>query len=157
MEGSKEGTGLLLSLVLGPRAGLGVGLDLGPDLGLGLGLGLDLDLIIGVGLGLGLSNKNIRRDQTISQRGDCMKKLVEQVEGEGLESLLGEHVVIWCLNYIYSGKLIGVNSQDVLLEEASVVYETGPLQDKQFKDAQPLPGPWYIRTATIESYGKRGF
>lgn len=84
-----------------------------------------------------------------------MKKLVEEVEGEGLESLLGEYVTAWCLNYIYSGKLIGVNTDTILLSEASVVYETGPLCDPGFKDAQALPGDWYIRTAVIESFGRR--
>jgi hypothetical protein len=82
-----------------------------------------------------------------------MKKLVEEVTGEGLGSLLGERVTLWCECYIYAGKLIGVNERDVLLEDAAVVYETGPLCDKGFKDAQPLPGPWYVRTAKIESYG----
>ena len=84
-----------------------------------------------------------------------MKKLVEEVQGEGLESLIGETVVIWCFNYIYSGRLTGVNASDILLTDAKVVYETGPLCDPDFKDAQPLPHDWYIRTAAIESYGKK--
>jgi len=84
-----------------------------------------------------------------------MKKLIEQVEGEGLESLIGEDVVLWCLNYIYTGTLIGVNQTDVLLSNASVVYETGPLQDKEFKDAQALGTDWYVRTKAIESYGRK--
>ena len=35
-----------------------------------------------------------------------MKKLVEvtEVEGEGLSALLGEVVMIFALNYIYTGK-----------------------------------------------------
>lgn len=86
-----------------------------------------------------------------------MKKLIQQVEGEGLEALLGEYVTVWCINYIYTGKLVGVNTHDILLEEPQVVYETGPLTDLKFKDAQPLPGPRYVRTAAIESYGPRGF
>ncbi len=88
-----------------------------------------------------------------------MKKLVSvvEVDGEGLASLLGEYVTVWCLNYIYSGKLAGVNRDDILLEEAVVVYETGTLKGSAFKDAQALPTPQYIRTAAIESYGKRGW
>ena len=85
----------------------------------------------------------------------AMKKLVkcEEVEGQGLLALLGERVAVWCVNYIYSGVLSGVNTHDIELTDACVVYETGPLQGK-FKDAQDLPkGPWYIRTACIESYG----
>jgi len=83
-----------------------------------------------------------------------MKKRIGQVDGEGLESLLGEHVTLWCECYIYAGKLIGVNTHDVLLEDAKIVYETGPLTEPGFKDAQALPGPWYVRTAKIESYGR---
>ena len=83
-----------------------------------------------------------------------MKKIIDEVEGEGLAKLLGERVVLWCANYIYTGKLVGVNETDVLLEDAAVVYETGELCATGWKDAQKLPGPWYVRTASIESYGK---
>ena len=82
-----------------------------------------------------------------------MKRLVEEVSGEGLEALLGENVALWCECYIYAGKLVGVNEHDVLLDDAKVVYETGPLCDSGFKDAQPLPSKWYVRTSKIESYG----
>lgn len=37
-----------------------------------------------------------------------MKKLVEEVSGEGLEKLLGERVLIMCANYFYTGKLVAV-------------------------------------------------
>lgn len=83
-----------------------------------------------------------------------MKRLIEEVNGEGLESLLGETVMVWCLNYIYRGKLIGVNTDDILLEDASVVYETGELKAPEPATQEPLPGQWYIRTSVIESYGK---
>ena len=82
-----------------------------------------------------------------------MKKLIEQVEGEGLESLLGEQVTFFCMNYIYTGKLIGVNDTCVLLEAPSIVYETGAFSEKKWKDAQPLPNNLYIQTAAIESFG----
>ena len=83
-----------------------------------------------------------------------MKKLVNivEVEGEGLAALLGENVMVFCMNYIYHGKLAGVNKDDILLEDASIVYETGELCAKTFKDAQKLPSNVYIRTAAIESY-----
>ena len=84
-----------------------------------------------------------------------MRKLatVIEVEGEGFEALLGERVTLWCMNYIYTGTLKGANDKFVLLEDASVVYETGPLTDKTWKDAQKLPGPWYVCTAAVESFG----
>ncbi len=78
---------------------------------------------------------------------------VQEVEGDGLTALLGERVMVWCGIYIYTGTLVGVNEADVLLEDSAVVYETGPLGGKP-KDAQPVPGNLYIRTAAIESYYK---
>ena len=46
---------------------------------------------------------------------------------------------------------VGVNEQDILLHKAKVVYETGPLTASIWKDAQELPGPWYVRVSSIES------
>jgi hypothetical protein len=82
-----------------------------------------------------------------------MKKIVEQVDGEGLEALLGERVTLFCANYIYTGKLSGVNETCVLLTDAAIVYETGPLSDGAWKDAQKLPSSWYVQTPMIESFG----
>ena len=82
-----------------------------------------------------------------------MKKLITEVENEGLLKLIGERITLFCANYIYTGKLIGVNETCVLLENAAIVYETGPLSDKSWKDAQPLPQNWYVQTAFIESFG----
>lgn len=82
-----------------------------------------------------------------------MKRLIEEVDGEGLEALLGERVTLFCLNYIYTGKLIGVNDRFVLLKDAAIVYETGPLTDGEWKDAQKLPHNWYVKRQAIESYG----
>jgi hypothetical protein len=83
-----------------------------------------------------------------------VKKLVEvqEVSGEGLVGLMGQRVTLFCLNYIYTGKLTGVNDSCVLLEDASIVYETGPLNDKQWKDAQALPQCVYVMTRCIESF-----
>lgn len=87
-----------------------------------------------------------------------MKKLVNvvEVEGEGLAALLGENVLLFCVNYFYAGKLVGVNDKYVQLEDASIVFETGELIAKTFKDAQKLPAVWYVQTAAIESFGKSG-
>lgn len=85
-----------------------------------------------------------------------MKKLVTVTEeqGEGLMKLLGEQVILFCLNYIYTGKLTGVNTTCVLLENPKIVYETGAFSDKAFKDAQSLPFEFYVQTNAIESFGK---
>lgn len=82
-----------------------------------------------------------------------MKKLIEEVTGEGLEKLLGERVTLFCLNYIYTGKLVGVNTSCVLLTDAAIVYETGELTTKEWKDAQKLPHDWYVQIGAIESFG----
>lgn len=84
-----------------------------------------------------------------------MKKIVSvtEVEGEGLIKLMGERVTFFCLNYIYTGKLVGVNAGCVLLEDAHVVYETGAFGDKTWKDAQKLPCEWYLQISAIESFG----
>ena len=85
-----------------------------------------------------------------------MKKLgsFTEVSGEGLAGLMGERVTLFALNYIYTGKLIGVNESCVLLEDAAIVYETGPLRDcKEWQDAQKLPNNWYVQTGAIESFG----
>jgi len=86
-----------------------------------------------------------------------MKKLVNvvEVEGEGLEALMGEQVLLFALNYIYAGVLSGVNESFVQLTEAKVVYETGPFVTAGYKDAQPLPGGvWYVQRGAIESFGR---
>ncbi len=80
-----------------------------------------------------------------------MRKLVD-VDTEGLESLLGEDIMVWSLNYIYAGKLVGVNDTCIRLDDAKVVYETGPLTSAGFQDAQALPHPAYIQLACIEMF-----
>lgn len=82
-----------------------------------------------------------------------MKMLVEEISGEGLEKLIGKNVTLFCLNYIYTGKLKGVDASCVLLSEAKIVYETGELTTKEWKDAQELPNEWYVQIGAIESFG----
>ena len=83
-----------------------------------------------------------------------MKVLVEQDDSEGLESLLGEVITVFCASYFYTGKLVGVNSTCIKLEDPSIVYETGSFQEKNWKDAQKLPEKhWYIQVNLIESFG----
>lgn len=85
-----------------------------------------------------------------------MKQIVTvtEVDGEGLDALLGQDVLIFCLNYIYTGKLVGVNQTFVKLEGARLVYETGSFDKSGYTDAQKLPGAsWYIQISAIESFG----
>ena len=85
-----------------------------------------------------------------------MKKLIEtiEVDGEGLQALMGKKVTLFCMNYFYTGKLIGVNTDCVLLEDPAIIYETGSFSDKGYKDCQPLcVKEFYVRIAAIESFG----
>lgn len=83
-----------------------------------------------------------------------MKRIIETDEKGGLESLLSEKVLLMCANYFYSGKLVGVNSVFVQLDDAAIVYETGKFSDKSYTDEQKLHvKTWYVQTAAIESYG----
>ena len=83
-----------------------------------------------------------------------MKIVTETAATEGLESLLGQNVTLFCMNYIYTGKLVGIDHVQVKLDDAKIVYETGAFTDKEWTDAQPLPnGTWYVRLATVESFG----
>ena len=84
-----------------------------------------------------------------------MKKLVNvtEVDGEGLIGLMGEVVTLFCMNYIYTGKLTGLNETCVCLESPKIVYETGAFSEKNWKDAQALPNKLYVQTATIEAFG----
>ena len=79
---------------------------------------------------------------------------VTEVAGEGLEALLNQNVVLFCLNYIYTGKLVGVNDTFVKLENPAIVYETGAFNTPGYKDSQPLhTKEFYVQTAAIESFG----
>ena len=84
-----------------------------------------------------------------------MKKLVQEIEGEGLEKLLGETVTLFCLNYFYNGKLVGVNDTCVLLQDPKIIYETGSFSDNSWKDAQSMNiQELYVQKTAIESFGK---
>jgi hypothetical protein len=85
-----------------------------------------------------------------------MKKVVSvtEVEGEGLEALLGEKITLFCMNYFYTGKLIGVNKTCVLLEDPAIIYDTGSFTNKSYSDSQSLNvKQFYVQISAIESFG----
>ena len=83
------------------------------------------------------------------------RNVVRQREGEGLECLMGKEVTFFCINYIYAGKLVGVNADCVKLENPKIVYETGAFTSNSWKDAQALPKKyWYVAMQSIESFGE---
>ncbi len=84
-----------------------------------------------------------------------MKKLVkvEEVQGEGFLAFLGENIMVFCLSYIYAGKLTGVNDEFIKLEDAKIVYETGDFSKAGYTDAQKTPnGEVYLMKKSIESF-----
>jgi len=84
-----------------------------------------------------------------------MRKLTTEVENEGLEKLLGQTVTLFCMNYFYNGKLVGVNDTCVLLSEPKIIYETGKFSDSNWKDIQSMGvDELYIQKAAIESFAK---
>ena len=92
-----------------------------------------------------MTNRNYERE--------TMKRIIESDEVSGFDALLGESITLFCLNYIYTGKLVGVNDTHLELSGASIVYETGGLCDSEWKDAQPLPHNWCVQLSAIESWG----
>lgn len=87
-----------------------------------------------------------------------MKKVVTvtEVEGEGFIALLGKQVLIFCMNYIYTGTLSGVNTTCILLENPKIVYATGCFTKNTFDDAQSLGHSVYVQTSSIESFCETG-
>ncbi len=67
---------------------------------------------------------------------------------------MGETITLFCLNYIYAGKLVGVNDSFVKLENGHIVYDTGSFTEKKFKDAQFVSNELYVMISSIESFSK---
>ena len=84
-----------------------------------------------------------------------MRKLVQEIENEGFEKLLGETVTLFCLNYFYNGKLIGVNESCVLIQDPKIIYETGEWSNDSWSDVQKMGiEELYIQKQAIESFAK---
>lgn len=86
-----------------------------------------------------------------------MKQIIQvtEIDGEGLELLLGKRVLLMCAGYFYEGKLIGVNDSFVKIDDAAIVYGTGNWSDKDYSDIQKLhKSQWYVQRGLIESFGE---
>ena len=77
---------------------------------------------------------------------------VIEVENEGLVSLIGKTITLFCDVYIYTGKLIGVNDKYVKLQDPKIFYETGSFTSAEWEDAQSLPNEFYIITSMVDSF-----
>lgn len=84
-----------------------------------------------------------------------MKRITETTEASTFESLLGEQVLIFCVNYIYTGRLAAINETSLTLEKPQIVYETGAYSNAGYSDAQALHcSEWHVQLSAIESFGK---
>jgi hypothetical protein len=80
---------------------------------------------------------------------------VIEVQEEGFLALIGKNIEVFCGIYIYAGKLVGVNTTCIKLENPHIVYETGGFLDKKYKDAQHMGREFhYIATSFVESFGE---
>jgi len=83
-----------------------------------------------------------------------MKRIIEETENQGFESLLGERVLIMCAGYFYEGKLTGVNDICLELSDPHVVYETGKWSESGYADRQKMHTDiWFIKLGLIEGFG----
>ena len=82
------------------------------------------------------------------------KTKVTKVNVGGLLGLVGQRVMLFCLNYIYEGRLDGQDGGVVELSDAHIVYETGAFGAKGYADSQKLhTDKWYVSLSSVESFG----
>lgn len=85
---------------------------------------------------------------------DMIEEMVTIPNAELLK-LVGKRVFIFCTNYNYAGKLVAVSPDDIILEGAGIVFDSGSFDTKGFTDFQAFPcAEWRLRTSYIESYGE---
>ena len=70
-----------------------------------------------------------------------MKKIIETNTEDELKGFLGKKVVFMCSNYFYTGKLIGINEVYYILENPSIIYETGAWQEKNWENCESMNIP----------------
>ena len=78
---------------------------------------------------------------------------IEEKSDEGFLALIGQTITVFCMNYIWTGELVGVNDSQIKLANPKLVFETGAFNTKEWKDAQALPSDFYIRLSAVEAYG----
>ena len=82
-----------------------------------------------------------------------MKRVVkvQEIEADGLVSLLGKKIYVQGCRYSYSGILSGVNDDCICIENPGIVYETGQWELDNWKDVQSLGvSECFVQKAAIE-------
>ena len=82
-----------------------------------------------------------------------MKVAIKENNVCEFESLIGKRVTLFCCRYIYTGELVGVSNESLLLTDCGIVYETGSFYDNEWEDYQKLPNDFHILKSSIESFG----
>jgi hypothetical protein len=70
------------------------------------------------------------------------------------ENYVGDDVMFMCMNYFYRGKLVSTTKDTLLIEDPSIVYETGKWSDKEYEDQQRLPSSVRVMKQSIECFGQ---
>lgn len=73
---------------------------------------------------------------------------------EGLVNLIGQPVILFCMNYFYAGKLVEVTEECAKLERGGIVYETGKYKDRNWQRFEEIGGDVYVRLASVEAFAK---
>lgn len=77
---------------------------------------------------------------------------VVESENEGFAAFLGKRIACFCVDYIRTGKLVGINDKFIKLEDAGIVYETGELKAKSYKDLQETGKDMYVMIRAITHF-----
>ena len=91
----------------------------------------------------------------IHNKGENMKKVIEESEGTAIEEMLGEKITFYCCRYIYTGILKSIDDFSFRLEGARIVYDTGKFGEPDWKDVEAFPKKvWNVTRQSVESFGE---
>ena len=57
-----------------------------------------------------------------------------------------------CTNYIYSGQIENISKDTVVSKNAQIIFETGPINQKGWRNSEDFPHLLFIARQSIESY-----
>lgn len=98
--------------------------------------------------------------KTLKVSDETFEKIKDQLkEGEvkpikEMKDLVGQVYTFWCARWIYHGKVKSVNTEYIVLENASVVFETGDYGNSEASDIQSLPNDFQVMIQSIEGFTK---
>lgn len=75
----------------------------------------------------------------------------------GLESLIGNRVLVKTTGYFYEGLLSAMNEKVIELKDPKIIYDTGPWADDGYEIEEKLQlkssNNWFVNVDHIESFG----